>query len=156
MESVKEKSLNRNLMNTSSGIGVSTKSDDTMNEDTPVIVASTVKEGVTPSVVDMMVEKETICSLEETTVLEFFPTLTTPVTSMAGNAPGKSSYANIIGKSSGKKMNVRTLFTPVGNGIDVVVVTPSNLSMQRNIEYPRALHYGSIAQDIRTTTKCDV
>nr|GEV62392.1 hypothetical protein [Tanacetum cinerariifolium] len=24
--------------------------------------------------------------------------------------------------------------------------------MQRNIEYPRALHYGSIAQDIRTTT----
>ncbi|GKD68969.1 putative ribonuclease H-like domain-containing protein, partial [Tanacetum coccineum] len=36
------------------------------------------------------------------------------------------------------------------------LVTPSNLSMQRNIEYPRALHYGSIAQDIRTTTKCDV
>ncbi|GKC51402.1 putative ribonuclease H-like domain-containing protein [Tanacetum coccineum] len=35
-------------------------------------------------------------------------------------------------------------------------ITPSNLSMQRNIEYPRALHYGSIAQDIRTTTKCDV
>nr|GEY09761.1 xylulose kinase-1 [Tanacetum cinerariifolium] len=35
-------------------------------------------------------------------------------------------------------------------------VTPSNLSMQRNIEYPKALHYGSIAQDIRTTTKCDV
>ncbi|GJT29616.1 hypothetical protein Tco_0909891 [Tanacetum coccineum] len=24
---------------------------------------------------------------------------------------------------------------------------------KRNIEYPRALHYGSIAQDIRTTTK---
>ncbi|GJT26334.1 hypothetical protein Tco_0906609 [Tanacetum coccineum] len=39
---------------------------------------------------------------------------------------------------------------------EVHVVTPSNLSMQRNIEYPRALHYGSIAQDIRTTTKCDV
>ncbi|GJT45724.1 ribonuclease H-like domain-containing protein [Tanacetum coccineum] len=34
-------------------------------------------------------------------------------------------------------------------------VTPSNLSMHRNIEYPRALHYRSIAQDIRTTTKCD-
>ncbi|GKD05703.1 hypothetical protein Tco_1180677 [Tanacetum coccineum] len=30
-------------------------------------------------------------------------------------------------------------------------VTPSNLSMQRNIEYPKALLYGSIAQDIRTT-----
>ncbi|GKF51925.1 hypothetical protein Tco_0148392, partial [Tanacetum coccineum] len=25
-------------------------------------------------------------------------------------------------------------------------VTPSNLSMQRNVEYPKALHYGSIAQ----------
>ncbi|GJY73766.1 retrovirus-related pol polyprotein from transposon TNT 1-94 [Tanacetum coccineum] len=32
-------------------------------------------------------------------------------------------------------------------------VTPSNLSMQRNVEYPRALLYGSIAQDMRTTTK---
>ncbi|GJZ10599.1 ribonuclease H-like domain-containing protein [Tanacetum coccineum] len=32
-------------------------------------------------------------------------------------------------------------------------VTPSNLSMQRNIEYPRALLLRSIAQDIRTTTK---
>ncbi|GJX54993.1 retrotransposon protein, putative, ty1-copia subclass [Tanacetum coccineum] len=40
---------------------------------------------------------------------------------MAGNAPGKSSYANITGKPSGKKVNVRTLFTPGGNGIDVVV-----------------------------------
>ncbi|GKD68768.1 hypothetical protein Tco_1322858 [Tanacetum coccineum] len=36
------------------------------------------------------------------------------------------------------------------------VVTPSNLSMQRNVEYLRALLYGSIAQDIRTTTKHDV
>nr|GEZ05613.1 hypothetical protein [Tanacetum cinerariifolium] len=35
-------------------------------------------------------------------------------------------------------------------------VTPLNLSMQQNIEYPRVLHYRSIAQDIRTTTKCDV
>ncbi|GJT43434.1 hypothetical protein Tco_0952149 [Tanacetum coccineum] len=92
----KEKSLNRNSMNTSS-------------------------EGVTPSVVDMMVEKEKICSLEETTVPESFPTVTTPVTSTAGNAPGKSSYANITGKPIGKKVNVCTLFTPGGNGIDVVV-----------------------------------
>ncbi|GJT92760.1 DNA-directed RNA polymerase subunit beta', partial [Tanacetum coccineum] len=27
------------------------------------------------------------------------------------------------------------------------IVTPSNLSTQRNVEYPRALLYGSIAQD---------
>ncbi|GKB75171.1 retrotransposon protein, putative, ty1-copia subclass [Tanacetum coccineum] len=44
---------------------------------------------------------------------------------MAGNAPGKFSYANITGKPSGKKVNVRTLFTPGGNGIDVVVPVDS-------------------------------
>ncbi|GJR13544.1 zinc finger, CCHC-type containing protein [Tanacetum coccineum] len=118
---VKKKSLNRNLMNTSSGIGVSTKSDDTMNDDTPVGVASVVKEGVTLSVVDMTVEMEKICSLEETTVLGSFPPLSTPVTTTAINAIGKSSYANVTSKSSGKKLNIRTLFTPRGNGINVVV-----------------------------------
>ncbi|GKB13816.1 hypothetical protein Tco_0847739 [Tanacetum coccineum] len=122
---VKEKSLNRNSMDTSSGIGVSIESDDTMNEDTPVVVASTVKEGVTPSVVDMMVEKEKISSLDDTTVPESFPTLTTPDTTTAGNALGKSTYANITGKPSRKKVNVHTLFTPGGNGIDVVVPVDS-------------------------------
>nr|GEV84679.1 uncharacterized mitochondrial protein AtMg00810-like [Tanacetum cinerariifolium] len=39
----------------------------------------------------------------------------------AANAPGKSLYANITSKPSGKKVNVRTLFAPSGNGIDVVV-----------------------------------
>ncbi|GKC55947.1 nucleotide-diphospho-sugar transferase [Tanacetum coccineum] len=53
------------------------------------------------------------------TFLESFPTLTTPVTSTAGSAPGKSSYVNITGKPSAKKVNVRTLFTPRGIGIDV-------------------------------------
>ncbi|GJZ65283.1 retrotransposon protein, putative, ty1-copia subclass, partial [Tanacetum coccineum] len=43
------------------------------------------------------------------------------VTTSAGNAPGKSSYANITSKPSRKKVNVCTLFTPRGNGIDVVV-----------------------------------
>ncbi|GJR01051.1 hypothetical protein Tco_0524035 [Tanacetum coccineum] len=122
---VKEKSLNRNSMNTSSGIGVSTESNDTMSEDTPVVVASTVKEGVTPSVVDMMVEKEKISSLDDTIIPESFPTFTTSDTTTAGNAPGKSTYANITGKPSGKKVNVRTLFTPRGNGIDVVVPVDS-------------------------------
>ncbi|GJX75471.1 hypothetical protein Tco_0314066 [Tanacetum coccineum] len=46
--------------------------------------------------------------------------------------------------------------TMIMSVIEEMSVTPSNLSMQRNIEYPRALHYGSIAQDIRTTTKCDI
>ncbi|GJR12732.1 putative reverse transcriptase domain-containing protein [Tanacetum coccineum] len=41
------------------------------------------------------------------------------------NLIGKSSYANVIGKPSGKKLNFHTLFTPGGNGIDVVVPVES-------------------------------
>ncbi|GKE36388.1 beta-caryophyllene synthase, partial [Tanacetum coccineum] len=33
-------------------------------------------------------------------------------TPSAGNAPGKSSYANVTGKPIGKKLNFRTLYTP--------------------------------------------
>nr|GEU31384.1 hypothetical protein [Tanacetum cinerariifolium] len=40
----------------------------------------------------------------------------------AGNALGKRSYATATGKPSGKKVNVRTLYTPGGNGIDVAVL----------------------------------
>nr|GEZ41892.1 hypothetical protein [Tanacetum cinerariifolium] len=83
---VKEKDLNRNKKNTSLNICVTTKSNDTMNNDTPIGVAFAIQEGVTPSVVGLT----------------------------AGNAPGKSSYANITGKPSAKKVNVRTLFTPRG------------------------------------------
>ncbi|GKD79368.1 hypothetical protein Tco_1341989 [Tanacetum coccineum] len=42
---------------------------------------------------------------------------------------------------------------PIGSTGFGAAVTPSNLSMQRNVEYPRALLHRSIAQDIRTTTK---
>ncbi|GKB01352.1 cytokinin dehydrogenase 3-like protein [Tanacetum coccineum] len=141
-------------MNKSSGIGLSMESNDTMNEDTPVVVASTVKEGVTPSVVDMMVEKEKISSLDDTLVLKSFPTLTMPVTTTAGNAPGKSTYANITGKPSRNKVNVRTLFTPGGNGIDVVVLVDSiraiserfantayGFFLGKNVAYPVVANY---------------
>ncbi|GKG36380.1 hypothetical protein Tco_0444058, partial [Tanacetum coccineum] len=43
----------------------------------------------------------------------------------AGNAPCKPSYATATGKLSGKKVTVRTLYTPIGNGIDVVVLVDS-------------------------------
>nr|GEV86554.1 hypothetical protein [Tanacetum cinerariifolium] len=102
---VKKKSLNRNLINTSLGIGVSTESDDTMKEDTPVGVASVVQEGVTPSVVDMTVDMGKLNCLDDTTILESFPPLSTPVDS-AGNAPGKSLYANITSKPSGNKVKL--------------------------------------------------
>nr|GEY87202.1 zinc finger, CCHC-type [Tanacetum cinerariifolium] len=76
-------------------------------------------------VVDLMMEKDKLSSLEDTIVLESFPPLSTLVTT-AGNIPRKSSYANITCKPSGKKVNVRTLFTPGGNGIDVVVLMDSS------------------------------
>ncbi|GKA79382.1 cytokinin dehydrogenase 3-like protein [Tanacetum coccineum] len=56
-------------MDTTLGIGLSTESDDTMNEDTPIVVASVVKEVVTPSVVDMTVEKEKLNSLKDITAV---------------------------------------------------------------------------------------
>ncbi|GJU08844.1 cytokinin dehydrogenase 3-like protein [Tanacetum coccineum] len=84
-----------------------------------------VREGVTPSVVDMTIEIGKQNSLDNNTVPEYFPQLSTPVTTTAGNTHGKSSYANINDKPSGKKVNVRTLFTPGGNGIDVVVLVDS-------------------------------
>ncbi|GJQ99022.1 retrovirus-related pol polyprotein from transposon TNT 1-94 [Tanacetum coccineum] len=81
---------------TNTGIGLSTASDGTRNKVGPVDDTSTVMKGVTPSMIDMTV-----------------------ITSVS-NALGKSSYANITGKPCGKKVNIRTLFTPGGNGIDVV------------------------------------
>ncbi|GKC45112.1 cytokinin dehydrogenase 3-like protein, partial [Tanacetum coccineum] len=98
---------------------------DTMNDDTPVGVAFAAQEGVTPSVVYMTVEMGKISSLDDTTVLKSFPPLSTLVTTTVGNTLGKSSYANITGKPNGNKVNVRTLFTPGGNGIDVVVLVDS-------------------------------
>nr|GEW69794.1 transcription factor bHLH68-like isoform X2 [Tanacetum cinerariifolium] len=102
-ERCKGEDLNRNKKNTSSGIGVSNDSKDSMNDDSPIGVAPAVREGVTPSVVDMTVE----------------------MGKQTSNAPSKCSYAHITSKPSGKKVNVRTLFTPEGNRIDVVVLVDS-------------------------------
>ncbi|GJS55941.1 hypothetical protein Tco_0629303 [Tanacetum coccineum] len=108
---VKEKNINKNKTNTI-GIGLFTTLNGTLNEVTPV---SAVKEDETPSVVDMTVENEKLRSVEDTTVLGSFSPLSTPVTTSDGNASGKSSYANVTGKPSGKKLNIRTLFTPGGS-----------------------------------------
>ncbi|GJU51166.1 putative reverse transcriptase domain-containing protein [Tanacetum coccineum] len=97
--------------------------------------------------------KDMLSSLEDTTVSKSFPPLSTPVTT-AGNAPGKSSYANITSKPSGKKVNVRTLFTPGGNRIDVVVPvdsihaisepfanTPYGFFLGKKVAYPVVANY---------------
>ncbi|GJS44682.1 hypothetical protein Tco_0594803 [Tanacetum coccineum] len=88
---VKEKDLNRNLKNTSLGIGVFTDSDDTINADTPRGVVSAVHEGVTPFVVDMMGEEEKQNSLDDNAVLESFSPLSTPVTTEAWCAGDKNT-----------------------------------------------------------------
>nr|GEU78101.1 hypothetical protein [Tanacetum cinerariifolium] len=79
------------------------------------------KEVVSPVVVDETVAIEKLSYLEDTTVLGPFPSLPTQVTTSAG----KSLYANVTGKPSRKKVNFHTLFTPEGNGIDVVFLVES-------------------------------
>ncbi|GJX04268.1 hypothetical protein Tco_0190184, partial [Tanacetum coccineum] len=97
------------------------ESDGTLNDDTPCV--DVVEEVVSPSVVDDTVEKEKLSPVVTTT--ESYPPLPMQVTTSAGNAYGKSSYANVTGKPSGKKLIFHTLFTPEGNGIDVVVPVES-------------------------------
>ncbi|GJZ68264.1 hypothetical protein Tco_0631504 [Tanacetum coccineum] len=50
---------------------------------------------------------------------------TTAIPTMVGNTPGMSSYANITGEPSRKALNFHILFTPGGNGVDVVVPVES-------------------------------
>ncbi|GJR83268.1 hypothetical protein Tco_0154053 [Tanacetum coccineum] len=129
-----------------------------MGRDTPVGVASVVKEGVTPSVVDMTMEIDKISSLKDATVMRTFPPLSTPVTTTAGNAPGMSSYANVTGKPSRKKLNIRTLFTPRGNGIDVVFPVDSIRAISKrfaNTAYGfflgKKVAYPVVANNVRNT-----
>ncbi|GKG52128.1 hypothetical protein Tco_0547003, partial [Tanacetum coccineum] len=58
-----------------------------MNDDSLTGVASAVREGVTPSVVDMTVEMAKKNSLDDTTVTGSFPPLSTSISTTAGNAP---------------------------------------------------------------------
>ncbi|GJX53116.1 beta-caryophyllene synthase [Tanacetum coccineum] len=100
------------------------------------------KDSVSPSVIDEPVVKEKQSSLVDKSILNIektclgsFLSLSTPVTTSASNAPGKSSYANVTGKPSGKKLNICTLFTPRGNGIDVVVPVKSIRAINKRFAY---------------------
>ncbi|GJR01896.1 putative reverse transcriptase domain-containing protein [Tanacetum coccineum] len=79
--------------------------------------------GATNVTVNMTMEKQS--SLVDTTGLGLYPPLPKKVATSAGNTPGKSSYVNVTGKPSEKKLIFHTLFTPGGNGIDVVVLVES-------------------------------
>ncbi|GJS07078.1 beta-caryophyllene synthase [Tanacetum coccineum] len=115
----------RFLSQKGSGVGRGVKETQGSMADNSVVDASAAKEVVSPSVVDKNVEKENQSSLVDTTGLGSYPSLPTQETTTTSNAHGKSSYANVTGKPSGKKLNIRTLFTPEGNGIDVVVPVES-------------------------------
>ncbi|GKD09477.1 cytokinin dehydrogenase 3-like protein [Tanacetum coccineum] len=108
--------------------GVKEKNKDVAAKDgvSPFVTNETVVKEKQSSLVDTTVEMDKLSSLDDTIVLGSFPPLSTPVTTTAGNAPGKSSYANVTGIPSGKKLNICTLFTPGGNGIDVVVSVNSS------------------------------
>nr|GEU40991.1 copia protein [Tanacetum cinerariifolium] len=75
---------------------------------------SNLEEGVTPSMVDMTVEMGKLNSLDDTTVLESFPPLCTPVNT-AGNALGKKvAYpvvANYVRNTWGKYRFVHSMFS---------------------------------------------
>ncbi|GKB12773.1 hypothetical protein Tco_0846696 [Tanacetum coccineum] len=94
------------------------ESDGTLNDATPRL-----KEVVSPSVVDDTMEKEKLSPV--VTFTEPYPPLPMLVATSVGKAHGKSSYANVTDKPSGKKLNFRTLFTSEGNGINVVVLVES-------------------------------
>ncbi|GKC71048.1 retrotransposon protein, putative, ty1-copia subclass [Tanacetum coccineum] len=111
-----------------------------------------------PTVVDETVVKEKQCSGVNTIGLGSYPPLPTQATSSAGNTPGKSSYANVTGKPSGKKLNILTLFTPRGNGIDVIVPMESIRAISKqfaNTTYGfflgRRVAYPVVANYVRNT-----
>nr|GEY77351.1 hypothetical protein [Tanacetum cinerariifolium] len=78
-----------------------------------------VKEVVSPIAIYKTMKKERPSPLMETTDVRSYLPLPTQGTTIAGTTPGKSLYANVTCKPSGKKVNFHTLFTPGGNGIDV-------------------------------------
>nr|GEV14077.1 hypothetical protein [Tanacetum cinerariifolium] len=104
--------------------------DDLYERSVGLLVEVERSDGVTPSVVDMMVEIGKHKSLDDTIFLEYFPPLFMHVNT-AGNTPGKSSYANITSKPSMKKVNVHTLFTPGEGAYPVVANYNTSLILKK-------------------------
>ncbi|GJX60754.1 hypothetical protein Tco_0292144 [Tanacetum coccineum] len=111
LDSGGRKSNHRKKMDTVIGIGSTLESVETSINVIP-LVDFVEKEVLSPFVVDETVAKEKQRSLVNTTGLGSFPPLPSQENLSTGNAPRKSSNANVTGKSSGKNVNFRTLFTP--------------------------------------------
>ncbi|GJX16594.1 hypothetical protein Tco_0217426 [Tanacetum coccineum] len=91
----------------------------------------------------------------ENTGLSSYPPLPTQGSTPAGNTPRISSYANVTCVPSRKALNFHTLFTPGGNGVDVVVPvesirvvskrfanTASGFFLGKRVAYPDVANYG--------------
>nr|GEV16138.1 hypothetical protein [Tanacetum cinerariifolium] len=92
----------------------------------------TAKDVVSQSVIDKRVVKKKQSSLVDISIpnvkntgLRSYPPLPIHGYTPAGNTHGMSSYANVTGESSRKALNFRTLFTPRGNRMYVVVLVES-------------------------------
>nr|GEU73932.1 retrovirus-related Pol polyprotein from transposon TNT 1-94 [Tanacetum cinerariifolium] len=97
-------------------------SDGILNDATPCVDVA-IKD-VSPSVIKETVAMECLV-VNNRDVGPNPPLPTQEANATTGNAPGKPSYATATGKTSGKKANVRTLYKPGGNRIDVVVLKDS-------------------------------
>ncbi|GJV20959.1 copia protein [Tanacetum coccineum] len=108
-------SVDRTKTNADVGTGLFRESDGTLNDVNPL------KEVVSPSVIDEHVAMEVQSPLVALTYSVQSPVVEETV-AMECHVP---SYATATGKPNRKKVNVHTLFTPGGNGIDVVVPVDS-------------------------------
>nr|GEV42900.1 DNA helicase [Tanacetum cinerariifolium] len=110
-----------------------------------------------PAVTVKLVVKEKLSTSIDIGLGSYLP-LPTQETTSASNAPGKSLYVNVTGKPSGKKVDFRALFTPRGNGIDVVVPVESIRAISErfvNIAYGfflgKRVAYHIVANYVRNT-----
>ncbi|GKE89560.1 hypothetical protein Tco_1567035, partial [Tanacetum coccineum] len=114
-------------------------SDGILNDATPRVDAAMMV--VSPSVVEENVAME--CHVVNTPGVGPNPPPSTqeanaPAVNTPGEPSGKPSYAIATGKPNGKNANVHTLYTPGGNGIDVVVLVESIRAISKqfaNIAY---------------------
>nr|GFA86544.1 hypothetical protein [Tanacetum cinerariifolium] len=130
-------------------------SDRILNDATPCVDAD--MKVVSPSVVEETVAME--CHVVNIPDVGPNPPLPTQeANDPAGNAPGKPSYATATGKTNVKKVNVHTLYTPRGNGIDVVILVDSICTVSKrfaNIAYVfflgKKVAYPVVANYVRNT-----
>ncbi|GKC83811.1 retrotransposon protein, putative, ty1-copia subclass, partial [Tanacetum coccineum] len=124
-----------------------------------------VEVGKLSNVTGEQVVKEKQSSLVDTTTLNVentgsnsYPPLPKQISTPGGNSPSKSSYANVTSEPSRKTLNFHTLYTPRGNGIDVVVPVESIRAISdrfANIAYGfflgKRLAYLVVANYVRNT-----